>query len=866
MTTSIPTPPRTDDETARQQVAHIYRTDGVDALRNLTPLALTALLEPDYDPSDPATLAARSVTLQPGPAPLLDATLRVIGATRHGHRTYSVGVGANADPRIAAAALDTLPAGACYPQAAAADLAPGTRLRDQYPNRSDMRATIRSLLHDTPAGPDVIEETSARFDDWHRTEWAHSAVLLTVSNNRLYIRLCTQPGSLLHADGVRLPGQDTGGLLDLDRLPTAPDTHRPPLHLYGTDVFTVLAAAETAGWATVLTDNDPTLTTLTETARNAQIVTSAPGTPGRATVHTGLAHHRPRRPESSQPPTAVNERTVLPIADLPAPSADLDTYWESEVEDLYALAAAEPADRDGLRPYQDLAVSRYLATNTGYLLALAPGLGKTVITLAGWSERAEDRWRGLAVVPAHIRGQWAQEAAHWFPNCTVFDVRTGNDLNDITLEDVAGPALVIVSYHLAKDHLDWLTGKTWDDLCLDEAAFLKNATSQRSEALWTLREHVADSGGRALALTGTPLDRSVDDLTAVISWARGDRELFGPQKLSQRFPRLAHGEDLDEFADVLGPTLLRRDRSEIADELPQVNTIPLLLTPTPAERALADGARYRLRELYEQLQTLLDTHADRNPDDPRYQEAKDELAGARGAILGGVTLARMAASDPHAVAASASGAAELLASDGLIDAATRTPGTKRREVGAYIADLAAAGESVLVFTDFSTVADNLAADLTAAGVAAGVMAGGRHGEQHVAAFQTGNLNVLIATSAGREGLNLQAAGVLIHYDLPWVPSQIVQRFGRASRIGADTSRPLQVVVPVMEHTIEQRVAAILIPRALTAIHALDGGRGGDRGATDMAVALRGIAGTAGTEADALGDDLSMFDLARTVIG
>ncbi len=864
--TSTPTPPSTADDTARQQVAHIYHTDGVDALRNLTPLALTAQLEPGYDPADPATLATRSVTLQPGPAPLLDATLRVIGATRHGHRTYSVGVGANTDPRIAAAALDTLPAGVCYPQNAAADLAPGTRLRDRFPNRSDMRAAIRALVHDTPAGPDVLEETSARFDDWHRTEWAHSAILLTVANNRLYIRLCTQPGSLLHADGVRLPEQGTGGLLNLDRLPTDPDTHRPPLHLYGTDVFTVLAAAEAAGWATTDTNTDPTLATLAETARNSQIVTTTPGTPGRATVHTGITYHRTPTPNTNPHPTTVHERAELSVADLPAPSDNPNTYWEAEVEDLYALAVAEPAGRDGLRPYQDLAVSRYLATDTGYLLALAPGLGKTVITLAGWAERAADRWRGLAVVPAHIRGQWAQEASHWFPNCTVFDIRSGNDLDNVTLENITGPALVIVSYHLAKDHLEWLTGNRWDDLCLDEAAFLKNATSQRSEALWTLREHVADSGGRALALTGTPLDRSVDDLTTVIAWARGERHLFGPQKLSQRFPRLAHGENLDEFTDVLGPTLLRRDRSEIADELPPVNTIPLLLTPTPAERALADGARYRLRELYEQLETLLDTHADRNPDDPRYQEAKDALAGARGAILGGVTLARMAASDPHAVAASTSGAAELLASDGLIDAATRTPGTKRREVGAYITDLAAAGESVLVFTDFSTVADNLAADLTAAGVPAGVMAGGRRGEQHVAAFQTGNLPVLIATSAGREGLNLQAASVLIHYDLPWVPSQIVQRFGRASRIGADTSRPLQVVVPVMEHTIEQRVAAILIPRALTAINALDGGRGGDRAATEMAVALRGIAGTAGQEADTLGDDLSMFDIARTVIG
>ena len=43
--------------------------------------------------------------------------------------------------------------------------------------------------------------------------------------------------------------------------------------------------------------------------------------------------------------------------------------------------------------------------------------------------------------------------------------------------------------------------------------------------------------------------------------------------------------------------------------------------------------------------------------------------------------------------------------------------------------------------------------------------------------------ILIATDAAGEGLNLQAAHLMVNYDLPWNPNRIEQRFGRVHRIG-----------------------------------------------------------------------------------
>ncbi len=43
--------------------------------------------------------------------------------------------------------------------------------------------------------------------------------------------------------------------------------------------------------------------------------------------------------------------------------------------------------------------------------------------------------------------------------------------------------------------------------------------------------------------------------------------------------------------------------------------------------------------------------------------------------------------------------------------------------------------------------------------------------------------ILVATDAAGEGLNLQRAHLMVNYDLPWNPNRIEQRFGRIHRIG-----------------------------------------------------------------------------------
>ncbi|GAA1399265.1 helicase-related protein [Pseudonocardia kongjuensis] len=77
--------------------------------------------------------------------------------------------------------------------------------------------------------------------------------------------------------------------------------------------------------------------------------------------------------------------------------------------------------------------------------------------------------------------------------------------------------------------------------------------------------------------------------------------------------------------------------------------------------------------------------------------------------------------------------------------------------------------------------------------------------------------VLVATDAAGEGMNLQAAHLMINYDLPWNPNRLEQRFGRIHRIGqknvcrlwnlvAEDTREGQVFTRLLTKMEEQRKA------------------------------------------------------------
>ena len=679
---------------------------------------------------------------------------------------------------------------------------------------------------------------------------------------------------------------------------------------------------------------------LRENAANSCVILPVAGQPAVAVATVGRnskartlfgkaltrADNAPGLPGVQLTPTAAK---VTKAAALPASQA----YVDSQLTDVAAMAEAPDYPDANLRAYQRTIVGRHLATSRGFVNCIEPGMGKTVTTLTAWSVRAAATpgWRGLAIVEANVRSQWADEAAIWFPDARVVVVTSRAERAEVAqLLATAGddPVLVVTSYALiatvsdvvdaqrdhrravsaarvakarsrasrrdrfatvedtvhtvavaaqaAVDVLDTeaavpspdehlgalLLTLTFDDLAADEVVGLRNTAAKAGKALWALRAQ-ADV---AVALTGTPITRGLDDLASLICWARGDRRLFTGALLSDEFD-LTSASELKRLTRAVGPLLIRYDKSEIAGELPTVASEVVTLVPTDAERKLAHAARDELKAAYEELVAALDMARTADPDDPELAEIAGQVRVLKGAWLGGTTLARMAASDPVALQGSQTAASALLDSQGLITAAVADGGTKRAWARDYVLAEAAQGRRCLLFTEFQTVARLLIDELRDAGLSVGEIlgGGGKRRDEFVAAFQRGELDVVVATKAGERGLNLQVADTVMHLDLPWTPDGVVQRTGRVERIGSASSK-VKIVFSVMGSTIEDRIAALVVARSLTSMQALDASRGKRADATEMGRALIGLAGTVDPAVSGLkGRDAQLLEMTRSLL-
>ncbi|MDF0667050.1 MAG: SNF2-related protein [Nitrospira sp.] len=79
------------------------------------------------------------------------------------------------------------------------------------------------------------------------------------------------------------------------------------------------------------------------------------------------------------------------------------------------------------------------------------------------------------------------------------------------------------------------------------------------------------------------------------------------------------------------------------------------------------------------------------------------------------------------------------------------------------------------------------------------------------ALRNGELRALVCTDAASEGLNLQAAGAVINYDLPWNPSKVEQRIGRIDRIGQQLPQ-IRVINLFLKDSVDDKVYRALRTR------------------------------------------------------
>ncbi|MGL4985817.1 MAG: helicase-related protein, partial [Treponemataceae bacterium] len=82
-----------------------------------------------------------------------------------------------------------------------------------------------------------------------------------------------------------------------------------------------------------------------------------------------------------------------------------------------------------------------------------------------------------------------------------------------------------------------------------------------------------------------------------------------------------------------------------------------------------------------------------------------------------------------------------------------------------------------------------------------------------------NINILISSEVGSEGIDLQFASIEINYDLPWNPMRLEQRIGRIDRIG-QKAKKIRICNLTCENTIEDSILERLYNRIEIFTHSI----------------------------------------------
>jgi superfamily II DNA or RNA helicase len=494
-------------------------------------------------------------------------------------------------------------------------------------------------------------------------------------------------------------------------------------------------------------------------------------------------------------------------------------------------------------PHQIRAVYGELIPRTPlrFLLADDPGAGKTIMAGLYIKELLlrDDVKRCLVVAPGGLVEQWQDELRLKFG--LGFDILAPGSV------DIAPGANVFEAKHLLIARMDQLARSDYLLEQLDDAEFdlVVIDEAHRMTASWfsgELKESkrfrlgrlLADRARHLLLMTATPHNGKDEDFQTFLSLLDRDRFAGRGAKRAQTdtsedFMRRMIKEDLLTFEGkqlfperhattanyTLSPSEAHlydrvseyvREGMNRADRLEGKKKVTLGFALTVLQRRLAsspqaifESLRRRADRLERTQQDLLagrisatstttlmgDVSDDIDPD----EFDAEELETIEEELVDGASAARTAA-ELAAEVAELRHLAQI--AEDVLRSQQDSKWVELRGVlqGEVLAKADATKHKLIVFTEHRDTLNYLEGrvrTLMGRGDAVVVIHGGvnRLERRRITEEFTHNpdVQILVATDAAGEGLNLQVAHLMVNYDLPWNPNRIEQRFGRIHRIG-----------------------------------------------------------------------------------
>ncbi|WP_127572232.1 DEAD/DEAH box helicase [Georgenia faecalis] len=474
----------------------------------------------------------------------------------------------------------------------------------------------------------------------------------------------------------------------------------------------------------------------------------------------------------------------------------------SSCMDLPDPSAARVPDGIDLMPHQARLVAAAAAGHRTFLLADEPGLGKTAQALL--AAQAADAYPLLVVVPNVVKTNWAREAARWTPTHRATVVHGDGD----TIDGFAD--IVVVNYEILDRHVGWLGDLGFRGMVVDEAHYIKNKKSQRSQHVLQLSERIRERMADPLlmALTGTPLINDVEDFTAIwqfLGWI-DEKKPLGELMIALEETGLTPADPSFYAAArtcVIERGIVRRRKRDVAADIPARRVADVFVElDGEAGRSIRAAERALARRLV-----------------TRYRRALESRHA--GVVHEGIDheLVRQVATWERANTATKK-------SDENVFTMMRRIGQAKSTLAAdYAAQLVRSVGKVVFFAKHVDVMDAAEDTFTKRGIGFASIRGDQSPtvrQRNIDAFtHDPEVSVVVCSlTAAGVGLNLQVASNMVLAELSWTDAEQTQAIDRIHRIGQD--EPVTAWRMIAAQTLDTRIAELIDSKAGLAARALDG--------------------------------------------
>jgi hypothetical protein len=402
------------------------------------------------------------------------------------------------------------------------------------------------------------------------------------------------------------------------------------------------------------------------------------------------------------------------------------------------------------------------------LLADEMGLGKTLQTIAVMTLRACPDRPALVVVPTTLLHNWELEIKRFAPSLQTIVLHGAK--RDEAHKSLRASVIVTSYGVLMKDRALFMK-REYSLMVLDEASAIRNPDTDVARCCFRIQ---ADA---KLALTGTPLENSMQDLWSIFQYLQpgylGDRQQFrDAYERSGSLDRVA----LQSLRLRVMPFMLRRTKAEVIKDLPDKVETDEWCDLSPEQLQL-------YQSVWEQGAETIE----------RMTKANDSAAHMT--LLTLLLRLRQICCD-----------AGLFAPELLHEWTLEQRSSKMARLFDLINGTLESGRKMLVFSQFATQLRNIESECRVRNIATLRLDGAtRNRQELVNRFQNDPEPsvFLISLKAGGYGLNLTAASTVVHFDPWWNPASEQQASDRAHRIGQTNS--VNVYKLLTRGTVEERV-------------------------------------------------------------